>query len=99
MSALTRMYRNDTDVPFPDYWKRVLVVSLLLFGISVIALLGRGLNLGLEFEGGAAWELPASGVSTDEARDELRDLGLADARIQTGDDVLRVRAKHRTRNA
>lgn len=93
MSAWSRMYRNDTDVPFSTYWKRVLAVSVGIMLIGVLSLLTRGLNLGLEFEGGAAWELPANGVSTDEARDTLRDLGLADARIQTGDDVLRVRAE------
>lgn len=92
-SALTRMYRNDTDVPFPRYWKRVLMVSGGLVLIALLSLFGRGLNLGLEFEGGAAWELPANGVSTSDTRDTLRDLGLANARIQTGDDVLRVRAK------
>ena len=93
MSAWSRMYRNDTDVPFSKYWKRVLAVSVGIMMIGVLSLLTRGLNLGLEFEGGAAWELPANGVSTDETRDALRDLGLADARIQTGDDVLRVRAE------
>lgn len=93
MTKLARMYRNDTVVPFSSYWKRVLVVSVTLMLIGGISLLTRGLNLGLEFEGGAAWEVPANGVSTDEARDALRDLGLANARIQTGDDVLRIRAE------
>ena len=87
------MYRNATEVPFPEYWKRVLMVSAALVLFSVLALLVRGVNLGLEFEGGAAWELPANGVSTSDARDTLRDFGLADARIQTGDDVLRIRAE------
>ena len=93
MSKLARMYRNDTDVDFPSYWKRVLAVSLTIFLIGAISLLTRGLNLGLEFEGGAAWELPANGVEIDDARSTLEDLGLADARIQTGDDVLRIRAE------
>jgi preprotein translocase subunit SecF len=92
-SYLSRMYRNDTDVPFPQYWKRVLMVSGAIVLIGTISLFIQGLNLGLEFEGGAAWELPANGVSTDDTRDVLRDLGLADARIQTGDDVLRVRVE------
>ena len=93
ISKRSRMYRNDTKVPFDQYWKRVLLVSAALILISVFALVVRGVNLGLEFEGGAAWELPANGVSTSDARDTLRDFGLADARIQTGDDVLRIRAE------
>ena len=93
MTALSRMYRNDTNVNFPHYWKRVILVTSTILVIVAISLLARGLNLGLEFEGGAAWELPANGVSADDTRDALRDLGLADARIQTGDDVLRIRAE------
>lgn len=93
MSKLARMYRNDTDVPFPQYWKRVLIASTVLVLISVLALLLRGFNLGLEFEGGAAWEVPSNSVSADEARDTLSDLGLSGARIQTGGGVLRVRAE------
>lgn len=92
MSNLSRMYRNDTNVPFSALWRKTLVVSAALILIGVLSLFTRGLNLGLEFEGGAAWEVPAAGVSADDARDALRSLGLADARVQTGGDVLRVRA-------
>ncbi len=93
MSTLARMYRNDTNVPFSSYWKRALIGSAIAVTIGVVALLTRGLNLGLEFEGGAAWELPRNEVSTDATRDVLRGLGLADARIQTGEGVLRIRAE------
>ena len=65
MSRLARMYRNETDVKFPEYWKKVLAVSMAILVIGAISLLTRGLNLGLEFEGGAAWEVPSNGVSTD----------------------------------
>tara|TARA_B100000686_G_scaffold355073_1_gene469624 strand:+ start:2472 stop:3536 length:1065 start_codon:yes stop_codon:yes gene_type:complete len=88
------MYRNETSVPFSGLWKRILAVSSVLIAISVIGLFVRGLNLGLEFEGGGAWEVPASDdLEADEVRDALRPLGLADARIQTGDGVLRVRTE------
>lgn len=94
MNRLSRMYRNETSVPFSELWKRILTVSSVLIVISVIGLFVRGLNLGLEFEGGGAWEVPASDdLEADEVRDALRPLGLADARIQTGDGVLRVRTE------
>lgn len=93
MSWVTAMYRNQTHVPFASLWKRVLFVSVAITVLGIGALFVRGLNLGLEFEGGAAWQLPANGVSIDEARDTMRGLGLADARIQTGDDELRIRAE------
>ncbi len=92
-STLSRVYRNNTNVPFSKLWIRVLAVSGALIVIGVLALFVRGLNLGLEFEGGASWQLPANGVTVSDARDALDPLGLASARIQTGDDLLRVRAK------
>ncbi|MEC8768034.1 MAG: protein translocase subunit SecF, partial [Actinomycetota bacterium] len=61
--------------------------------ISVSGLGVRGLNLGLEFEGGGAWEVEASGIEAEQVRDALRPLGIADARIQTGGGVLRVRTE------
>ena len=53
----------------------------------------RGIDLGIEFEGGTSWEVPAPQVSVAEARDALRGTGAADAKIQTlGGDTIRVRA-------
>ena len=94
MSRLRRMYRNETAVPFSAIWVRVLIVSTALIVVSVIGLFVRNLNLGLEFEGGGAWEVPVTNdLQSDEVRDALRALGLADARIQTGGGVLRVRTE------
>ncbi|MDG2300609.1 MAG: protein translocase subunit SecF [Acidimicrobiales bacterium] len=94
MSRLRRMYRNETALPFSAIWTKVLVVSTILVVISVLGLFIRSLNLGLEFEGGGAWEVPVtSDLEADEVRDALRPLGLADARIQTGGGVLRVRTE------
>lgn len=94
-----RMYRNQTVFPFSEWWRKVLLVSAAMMLIGVVALLTRGLNLGLEFEGGASWQLPANGLSVSDTRDALDGLGLADARIQTGDDILRVRAELDTEGA
>ncbi|MCY3578101.1 MAG: protein translocase subunit SecF [bacterium] len=94
MSRLQRLWRNQTQVDFPEVWKTTLKVSAALVLISVVALLVRGVNLGIEFEGGTVWEAKAPDVSTAEVRDALRDVGLADAKIQfVGGDTLRVRAE------
>ena len=57
----------------------------------------RGLNLGIEFEGGGVWESPASeAVTTDTIDDAMSDVGMNDARIQRitgGDDIFRVRGE------
>ncbi|MDP6298048.1 MAG: protein translocase subunit SecF [Acidimicrobiales bacterium] len=87
------MYRNETEVPFSKLWKSITLCSLAVLILSVGGIAFRGLNLGLEFEGGGAWEVPAENIEAEEVRDALRPLGLADARIQTGGGVLRVRTE------
>ena len=94
MTRLQRLLRNQTRLNFPELWKTTLKVSAALILISAIALLVRGVNLGIEFEGGTVWEASAPDVSTADVRDALRDVGQADAKIQfVGGDVLRVRAE------
>ena len=94
MSRLKRLWRNQTKVDFPEVWKTTLKVSAALILISVVALLVRGVNLGIEFEGGTVWEASAPDVSTADVRDALRSVGQADAKIQfVGGDVMRVRAE------
>ena len=100
MSRLQRLLRNQTQVDFPELWKTTLKASAALILISVTALLVRGVNLGIEFEGGTVWEASAPDVSTADVRDALRDVGQADAKIQfVGGDVLRVRAELDATNA
>ncbi len=93
IAALRRLYRGETNVDFPKLWRRWLVVSAVVLIASVISLFVRGLNLGVQFEGGSSWEVSAPGVSVGEARDALRPVGAGDATIQfIGSDTLRVRS-------
>ena len=91
MSWLTRLNRGDTDIDFLKVWKRTLIVSAVLVVISVLSLFARGLNLGIDFEGGVSWEVSAPGVSVSEARDALASVGEGNAKIQiVGSDIVRV---------
>ncbi len=93
-SASRRAYRNQTAFDFAKIWPRMLVVSVALILISVGSFLLRGVNLGIEFEGGVSWELSSLDASTSEIRDALRPVGFADARIQKlGSDTYRIRAE------
>ncbi len=97
MNALRRLYGGRADFDFVSAWKRGAAVSAVLFLIATGSLLIRGLELGIDFEGGGVWEVPAETASIESARDALRPFGLANARIQevtdgTGDRLLRVRA-------
>jgi preprotein translocase subunit SecF len=95
--AIRRVWRGENAIDFRPWWKRVLVLSAILVLISVVSLFTRGLNLGIDFEGGTSWEVPAAGVSVAEARDVLGPLGEGSAKIQVvstpgGNDVLRVQS-------
>ena len=58
ISALRTFYRGENAWDILGVSRRVLVGSALAVLICVVALLVRGLNLGIEFEGGSVWEIP-----------------------------------------
>jgi preprotein translocase subunit SecF len=61
--------------------------------ISIGSLFTRGLNLGIEFEGGTSWEVTAPDVSVSDARDALSGTDAASAKIQNvAGDTLRIRS-------
>lgn len=93
MKALRRLLAGENDYDFTRSWHYGLKASLVLVVLSILMLALRGLNLGLDFEGGTAWEVPTSELSVTEARDVLRPLGQEGARIQTvGSDLVRIQS-------
>ena len=93
LGVLGSLYRGQQQIDFPRLWRRALIGSLAAVVVSVASFGIRGVDLGIEFEGGTSWEVPAPQVSVAETRDALRGTGAADAKIQTlGGDTIRVRA-------
>ena len=85
--ATTRWGRLVLGQTAIDFWGRRWVgfgISLALIVISIISLSVRGLNLGLDFTGGVAWDVPAGQLSVDDARSVLDDNGIdgSEATIQ-----------------
>ncbi|MEO5974371.1 MAG: protein translocase subunit SecF [Ilumatobacteraceae bacterium] len=80
-----RLYRGETTFNFVGRRRWGFGFSLLLFLITIASLYNRGLNLGIDFEGGVAWEVPSANVTVDEARGILGSNGISttDAKIQT----------------
>ena len=68
MNWMSRINRGQTNIDFLVWWKRGLAVSAVLVIASIVSLTTRGLNLGIDFEGGVSWEVRAPGVSVEEAR-------------------------------
>ncbi len=91
-----RLYRGETEFDFVGLYKRWFLISGLVIVAGLISLGTRGLNLGIEFEGGSSWEVPGS-VSVSKARDVLAGVGLGNAQVQvlrgSSGDRLRVQAE------
>jgi preprotein translocase subunit SecF len=90
------MYRGDNKWDFMSACRRVAIGSAAVVLVCLIAIVARGLNLGIEFEGGSVWEIPAkASVELETIENAALDAGLTDSRVQKitgGEDIFRVRA-------
>lgn len=92
-----RLYRGETTINFYGRRNFGFLASGLLLLLSVGSLAVQGLNLGLDFRGGVAFEVPVKGaMSTDAVRTILEDnkIDVASVKIQTlssgSEDRIRV---------
>lgn len=69
ISALRTFYRGENAWDILGVSRKVVLGSALAVLICVVALLVRGLNLGIEFEGGSVWEIPVPASAQDVADD------------------------------
>ncbi|MFM8418450.1 MAG: protein translocase subunit SecF, partial [Actinomycetota bacterium] len=98
MSGFGRLYRGETTVDYYSKRKPALMVSGAFMLVSVIVLVFGGLNLGIDFRGGVAWEAPASStLDSDAVRKVLEANGVdtTNAKLQTlqGADGERIRVQ------
>jgi preprotein translocase subunit SecF len=63
MSAWTKLYRGETRLDFIGTRKRWYLASGLLILICVVSFIVRGFNYGVEFKGGATFQMQAPGTS------------------------------------
>lgn len=95
-----RLYTGEVSYDFIGHRRRWYIFSAILLTISILALLIRGLTLGIEFEGGADFQAPTK-VSASQLVEPVREaLGrsgvpdLTDATINTiGNDQVRVQTR------
>lgn len=97
MSLLSRLYRNETAFDFVGRKRIGFTISAVLLVLSAGSLVLRGLNLGVDFEGGTVIEVAnTSGAEVVDVRDALRPFGLEAATVQLtsgGSDGIRVEAE------
>ncbi|HEX9259907.1 MAG TPA: protein translocase subunit SecF, partial [Acidimicrobiales bacterium] len=84
-SLFHRLYHGETEFDFVGRRRIGFIISLVLVAITLLSLFTRGLNFGLDFEGGVSWGLPASGLTTGEIESILADNGISPstAKIQS----------------
>jgi preprotein translocase subunit SecF len=81
-SIWTRLYHGETNFDFVGRRKLWFTLSLVAVLIGLGSLVTRGLNLGIDFEGGVVWEVPAGDASVADARHAIDQFGLGNATIQ-----------------
>jgi len=55
-----RLYTGETSVDFAGKRNIWYVISIVILAITAFGVFGRGLNLGIEFEGGAKFNVPST---------------------------------------
>lgn len=75
-SRLGRLYRGESNIDFVGRTKLWFLISGAVLAVGLISLGVRGLNLGIDFEGGAVFEVPSATLSVDDAREALEAAGI-----------------------
>lgn len=81
-----RLYHGETAIDFYGRRRYGFIFSGLLIVVTLVSLATSGLNLGIDFEGGVAWQVPASSTfDSDAARAVVEDNGVevTNAKVQT----------------
>ena len=77
-SGFGRLFRGQTAIDFYGHRRVGLIIAIVVIVVTLLSLSTRGLNLGLDFEGGDAWDVPASEMfGVDEAEEVLNDNGIS----------------------
>jgi preprotein translocase subunit SecF len=96
-SIWMRLYHGETHIRFVASLKKCLIISGVIIALGLVSLWQQGLNLGIDFEGGVVWEVPAGDVSVAETQEAMTDAGLQGLTVQTltaeGQVRLRIEAE------
>ncbi|MEU7649284.1 protein translocase subunit SecF [Streptomyces huasconensis] len=86
-----RLYHGEVGYDFVGKRKIWYAVSILITITAIVGLAVRGLNMGIEFEGGAVFNTPKTSVSVAKAEEAAEKASGHDAIVQKlGDDAMRI---------
>jgi preprotein translocase subunit SecF len=98
VSIWSRLYDGQTSFRFIPRWRIWFALSGTLVLAGTIALFANGLNLGIDFKGGVAWEVPAGSASVADVRSRVEGVGISQPDVQrlvpkSGPPLVRVQAE------
>ena len=83
-----------TNYDFTSKFKLANIISVVLFLISIILILFKGLNYGIDFKGGTLIELRSTNIEVSSIRDTLKMMELGDVNVKKfgkeGDFLIKV---------
>ena len=96
------IYKLPKDIKFSNYYKKFNIVSLILIILSILIILFKGLNLGVDFKGGTLIEIRMenSAVNIGEIRESFLKMNLGDVNVKKfgkeNDYLIKIEAKKST---
>jgi len=83
-----------TNINFSAKFKYANILSVVLFSLSIVFIIFKGLNYGIDFKGGTLIELRSNNVEASSIRDVLKNMNLGDINVkkfgQEGDYLIKV---------
>ncbi len=83
-----------TNINFSSKFKHANIFSLVLFFLSTIFIIFKGLNYGIDFKGGTLIELRSNNIEASSIRDVLKNMNLGDINVKKfgkdGDYLVKV---------
>jgi len=78
------MFKIPKDIKFSNFYKKMNIISFILIFLSIIVLLIKGLNFGVDFKGGTLIEIRTENINVDisEIRQSLLKMNLGDVNVK-----------------
>lgn len=96
-SFAARLYRGEVSYNIVGNWRRWYVLSGVIVILALVGLFGRGLNFGIEFSGGAEFQVPSQSCSLEGVRSAALQAGAQDPTVtQLGGTRFRVQTAELT---
>ncbi len=96
------MLNIPKDIKFSSYYKKLNIFSITLIILSILVLLFKGLNLGVDFKGGTLIEIRTekSSINIGEIRQSFMKMDLGDVNVKKfgkdGDYLVKIEVKNKT---